>query len=176
MPVALAAAAASHALHGIRAATKFAPHCAQPAPPFGRVSMSENCLYLNVFTPAGQRGYDLPVMVWIHGGSFVAGQSNDYNASGLVADGVIVVTINYRLGALGFPADPAACSPRPSPKAAATLTTPCRWRARRRRVGRSRRRWAAPVRPPSAHVICQLPGSWPTRTSQAPAPILMASC
>ena len=92
---------------GIRAATKFAPHCAQPAGVFGRASMSENCLYLNVFTPARQRASGLPVMVWIHGGAFVAGESDDYNPSRLVADGVIVVTINYRLGALGFLADSA---------------------------------------------------------------------
>ena len=69
--------------------------------------MSENCLYLNVFAPAGHRGSGLPVMVWIHGGGFVGGESDDYDPSGLVEDGVIVVTINYRLGALGFLAHPA---------------------------------------------------------------------
>ena len=91
---------------GIRAATQFAPHCAQPAGVFGRASMSENCLYLNVFMPAAHRA-GLPVMVWIHGGGFVGGESDDYDPSGLVAHGVIVVTINYRLGALGFLAHPA---------------------------------------------------------------------
>src|SRR5580704_7099820 len=91
---------------GIRAATEFAPHCAQPAGVFGRASMSENCLYLNVFLPAAHRA-GLPVMVWIHGGGFVGGESDDYDPSGLVAHGVIVVTINYRLGALGFLAHPA---------------------------------------------------------------------
>jgi para-nitrobenzyl esterase len=93
--------------HGIRMATQFAPHCPQPAGVFGRASTSEDCLYLNVFAPAGRRGSRLPVMVWIHGGGFVGGESNDYDPSGLVANGVIVVTINYRLGALGFLADPA---------------------------------------------------------------------
>ena len=93
--------------HGIRTATQFAPHCAQPAGVFGRASTSENCLYLNVFAPAGHRLSPLPVMVWIHGGGFVGGESDDYDPSGLVADGVIVVTINYRLGALGFLAHPA---------------------------------------------------------------------
>ena len=93
--------------HGIRAATKFGPHCPQSAGVFGRPSTSENCLYLNVFRPAKQRGSDLPVMVWIHGGAYVAGESDDYNPSALVANGVIVVTINYRLGALGFLADSA---------------------------------------------------------------------
>jgi para-nitrobenzyl esterase len=91
----------------IRMATQFAPHCPQPAGVFGRASTSEDCLFLNVFAPASRQGSRLPVMVWIHGGGFVGGESNDYNPSGLVADGVIVVTINYRLGALGFLADSA---------------------------------------------------------------------
>jgi len=49
-------------------------------------------------------------MVWIHGGAFIAGESDDYNPAGLVRHGVIVVTINYRLGALGFLADAALAS------------------------------------------------------------------
>ncbi len=92
---------------GTRSAIRFAPHCPQPAGVFGRASMSEDCLYLNVFAPAGHRRSGLPVMVWIHGGGFVGGESDDYDPSGLVANGVIVVTINYRLGALGFLAHPA---------------------------------------------------------------------
>ncbi len=92
---------------GIRAATKFGPHCPQSKAVFGQPSTSEDCLYLNVYAPAGHRASGLPVMVWIHGGALVAGESNDYNPSGLVANGVIVVTINYRLGALGFLADSA---------------------------------------------------------------------
>ncbi|HEY6787363.1 MAG TPA: carboxylesterase family protein [Trebonia sp.] len=93
--------------HGIREATSFAPHCAQPASPFGVASTSENCLYLNVYAPAGAGDRNLPVMVWIHGGALVVGESDDYNPAALVRDGVIVVTINYRLGALGFLADSA---------------------------------------------------------------------
>ena len=56
--------------HGVRDATQFAPHCPQPASPFGVASMSEDCLYLNVFAAqGGERGARrLPVMVWIHGG------------------------------------------------------------------------------------------------------------
>jgi len=92
---------------GTRAATQFAPHCPQPIGVFGRASTSEDCLYLNVFAPAGHPRGGLPVMVWIHGGAFVGGESDDYDPSGLVADGVMVVTINYRLGALGFLAHPA---------------------------------------------------------------------
>jgi para-nitrobenzyl esterase len=96
--------------HGIRPATAFAPHCPQSAGDFGRASTTEDCLYLNVFRPADSRAGDLPVMVWIHGGGFVGGESDDYNPSALVANGVIVVTINYRLGALGFLADSALAS------------------------------------------------------------------
>ncbi len=95
---------------GIRAVTQFGPHCPQSAGVFGRLSKSEDCLYLNVFAPADHRSRGLPVMVWIHGGAFVAGESNDYDPSGLVRDGVIVVSLNYRLGALGFLADPALAS------------------------------------------------------------------
>lgn len=92
---------------GTRAATRFAPHCPQSGRLFGRASTSEDCLYLNVFASAGHRASGRPVMVWIHGGAFVAGESDDYDPRGLVADRVIVVTINYRLGALGFLAHPA---------------------------------------------------------------------
>jgi para-nitrobenzyl esterase len=96
--------------HGIRPATAFAPHCPQSAGDFGRPSTTEDCLYLNVFRPARDTSADLPVMVWIHGGGFTGGESDDYNPRALVADGVIVVTINYRLGALGFLADAALAS------------------------------------------------------------------
>jgi para-nitrobenzyl esterase len=94
---------------GERDATKFAAHCAQPASPFGSASLSEDCLYLNVFAPAGRKhgGGGRPVMVWIHGGSLSLGESDDYDPAKLVADGTVVVTINYRLGALGFLAHPA---------------------------------------------------------------------
>src|SRR6516162_8569569 len=93
---------------GVRDATQFASHCPQSASPFGLASTSENCLFLNVFTPSHhQAGSHFPVMVWIHGGALVTGESNDYDPVGLVEDGVTVVTINYRLGALGFLAHPA---------------------------------------------------------------------
>jgi para-nitrobenzyl esterase len=95
--------------HGVRAATSFAPHCPQPGTPFGVASTSEDCLYLNVYTPAGGFG-NRPVMVWIHGGALVTGESDDYNPAALVRDGVDVVTINYRLGALGFLADSSLAS------------------------------------------------------------------
>ncbi|MGH8784997.1 MAG: carboxylesterase/lipase family protein [Cupriavidus necator] len=86
---------------GVRDASKFGPHCPQPDTPFGRASnTSEDCLYLNVYRPKGNGPF--PVMVWIHGGALFLGESDDYDPSQLVGQGVVVVTINYRLGALGF--------------------------------------------------------------------------
>jgi para-nitrobenzyl esterase len=87
--------------HGIRDASSFAPHCAQPASPFGIASTSEDCLYLNVFTPAGP-ARRRPVMVWMHGGALLTGASDQYDPTRLVRNGTVVVTINYRLGAFGF--------------------------------------------------------------------------
>jgi para-nitrobenzyl esterase len=95
-------------------ATQFGNHCPQPFTPFGNPSVTEDCLFLNVYTPnkGGEHeseGDDdgRPVMVWIHGGANVVGESDDYDATKLVGRGVVVVTINYRLGALGFLAHPA---------------------------------------------------------------------
>jgi len=93
---------------GVRDATRFAPHCPQPGGFFGQASTSEDCLFLNVFTPGNRwPGARHPVMVWIHGGALVSGESDDYDPAQLVKDGVTVVTINYRIGALGFLAHPA---------------------------------------------------------------------
>jgi len=103
------------AWHGIRPATSYAPHCPQSSSTFGQASTSEDCLYLNVFTPATSKARNLPVMVWVHGGSLLTGESNDYNPAELVRHGVVVVTINYRLGALGFLADSALASRRGGP-------------------------------------------------------------
>lgn len=68
---------------------------------FATPSEQEDCLSLNIFAPAGRRG-NYPVMVWIHGGGLKAGSSADYDPSALVAQGVVVVSFNYRLGVLGF--------------------------------------------------------------------------
>jgi len=88
---------------GVRPALTFAPHCPQLPSPFGRGSRSEDCLYLNVFVPHGAKpGAHLPVMVWIHGGAFVSGESDDYDPDRMVAQHAVVVTLNYRLGYLGF--------------------------------------------------------------------------
>ncbi|HKA69169.1 MAG TPA: carboxylesterase family protein [Actinomycetes bacterium] len=96
-------------------ATGFAPSCPQPAPTAG--PQSEDCLFLNVITPrlGSPRGRGLPVLVWVHGGGFVTGAGREYDGSRLAADGVVVVTVNYRLGALGFLAHPALASPPGGP-------------------------------------------------------------
>lgn len=88
-----------------REAKAFAPHCAQPLSPFGSASTSEDCLYLNVYAPKAPGSY--PVFVWIHGGAFYLGLGNAYDPTKLVQQGVVVVTLNYRLGALGFMSHPA---------------------------------------------------------------------
>ena len=68
------------------------------------VRSSEDCLYLNVWTPGWPPQHGLPVMVWLHGGSNVVGSGaqSTYDGASLVSHGVILVTINYRLGVLGF--------------------------------------------------------------------------
>lgn len=69
---------------------------------------SEDCLTLNVWTPAGQDTTRAPVMVFIHGGAFLSGAGSlaTYDGAALAENGVVVVTLNYRLGALGFMAHP----------------------------------------------------------------------
>jgi para-nitrobenzyl esterase len=108
-------------------ATHFGNHCPQGFTPFGNATQTEDCLFLNVYTPnsGGDHDFDRddgrhfggddgrPVMVWIHGGALAVGESNEYDATKLVQRGVVVVTINYRLGALGFLAHPALTAESP---------------------------------------------------------------
>jgi para-nitrobenzyl esterase len=98
---------------GVFQANNFGNPCTQPNTVGGAYG-SEDCLTLNVFSPAqisqtNQSAFmGLPVMVWIHGGSFVTGMSSYFDPSPMVTKGnVIVVTMNYRLGLLGFFAHPA---------------------------------------------------------------------
>ena len=70
-------------------------------------NMSEDCLFLNIWTRAETAEEKIPVMVWVHGGAFVQGTGGDWDGTNLAAKGVIVVTINYRLGPFGFFAHPA---------------------------------------------------------------------
>ena len=99
---------------GVRDATVPGPRCMQDLAgdlELGRQT-DEDCLSLNVWTPAGDSEDPRPVMVWIHGGSFVAGSSGIYDSRRLVSRGdIIVVTVNYRLGALGFLAHPSLGPP-----------------------------------------------------------------
>ena len=106
---------------GVRDATHYSPACVQnpvgtavflsplaklygEAYPQTKIAMSEDCLYLNVWTPEWPVKQTAPVMVWIHGGSNLmgSGAESSYNGTALARKGVVVVTINYRLGALGF--------------------------------------------------------------------------
>src|SRR5260370_27039896 len=70
--------------------------------------MSEDCLYLNIWTAAGSANERRPVMVWIHGGGLTRGSGSGpfYDGESLARKGVVVVTINYRLGVFGFLAHP----------------------------------------------------------------------
>jgi para-nitrobenzyl esterase len=98
---------------GVRDATQFRNICLQVTTlgPFaGPANANEDCLYLNVYTPSVHPASHqlLPVLVWIHGGGNLDGGSNDYDGSKLATQGnLVVVTINYRLGLLGFMSHPA---------------------------------------------------------------------
>jgi len=104
---------------GERDASKFGPNCAQSgwggAPGTISEGSSEDCLYLNVWKPAGaEKNAKLPVMVWIHGGAFVGGSGSGPGVEGqFPKKGVILVTINYRLGRLGHFAFPALSAEHP---------------------------------------------------------------
>jgi para-nitrobenzyl esterase len=97
---------------GVRPSDVFGPNSMQgavfddidPRP----AGISEDCLYLNVWTPAVEMAALLPVMVWIHGGGFAAGSGAEprYDGANLAAKGIVAVTLNHRLNALGFLAHP----------------------------------------------------------------------
>ncbi|NUZ05287.1 carboxylesterase/lipase family protein [Piscinibacter koreensis] len=93
-------------------ATRFANHCPQLPGPYGLAGSTEDCLYLNVYAPNAGPGRH-PVMIYIHGGSNKVGESDALDPTDLVAQNVVVVTINYRLGVLGFLSHPALSAESP---------------------------------------------------------------
>lgn len=97
---------------GVRRADAFAPACVQDTAFAARLgaptAASEDCLYLNVWTPAKNSAERLPVMVWIYGGAFIGGATNWplYDGTHFAKKGVVLVSVAYRVGAFGFLADP----------------------------------------------------------------------
>jgi para-nitrobenzyl esterase len=97
---------------GVRPAMEFAPRCTQGGPGGPNAGnappTSEDCLYLNVWTTADAAADHRPVMVWLYGGGFFGGAGSEprYHGDGLARKGAVVVTLNYRLGSLGFFAHP----------------------------------------------------------------------
>ena len=93
---------------GSRQAANFGPRCMQ-APIFDDMrfrsnGVSEDCLYLNVWTPAKSNRERLPVFVYFYGGGFVSGDTSEprYDGESMAAKGIVAVTVNYRLGVFGF--------------------------------------------------------------------------
>ncbi|MFT3905366.1 MAG: carboxylesterase family protein [Steroidobacteraceae bacterium] len=97
---------------GVRKARRFGSRCMQlhyfDDMVFRSADMSEDCLYLNVWTPATRRRERLPVLVYFHGGGLFAGDGSEprYDGARLARQGIVVVTVNYRLGVFGFLAHP----------------------------------------------------------------------
>lgn len=88
---------------GVRPAKAFAT---DPYQGSSKGNVSEDCLYLNIWTPAKKADEGLPVLVWIYGGGFSGGATSYYNGEHLARKGVVLVSINYRVGPLGFLAHP----------------------------------------------------------------------
>jgi para-nitrobenzyl esterase len=104
---------------GVRRADHFGPRCMQK-PKFSDMvfrsdGMSEDCLYLNVWTPAHRQGEKLPVLVYFYGGGFVGGDGSEsrYDGASLAQRGIVTVTVNYRLDVFGFLALPALAAESP---------------------------------------------------------------
>ena len=94
---------------GIKKADAFGPACMQAAGSMGNTApVSEDCLYLNVWTPAKKPGEKIPVIFWIYGGGFSGGSTSTpmYDGTGFAKKGVVLVSVAYRLGPFGFLAHP----------------------------------------------------------------------
>ncbi|HEY2050429.1 MAG TPA: carboxylesterase family protein [Caulobacteraceae bacterium] len=99
---------------GVRSAAQPGPACIQTGGASSyKGAESEDCLTLNVFAPVKRGGGRLPVTVWIHGGGFIGGAGFRYDGTQFAEDGVVLVTLNYRLGRLGFFAHPALAQGSP---------------------------------------------------------------
>jgi len=102
---------------GVRRADQFGNDCPQNAPSATSRApgQSEDCLSLNIWTPARPGDRPLPVMVWLHGGSFMFGSGSDARADGenFARQGVVLVSVNYRVGLFGFLAHPALTAESP---------------------------------------------------------------
>ena len=94
---------------GTRDALQFGAQCVQGQRAGAPAAMSEDCLFLNIWVPATPKSRHLPVMVWVHGGAFKVGSAGQpvYDGASLARQGLVVVTLNYRLGKFGFLAHPA---------------------------------------------------------------------
>jgi para-nitrobenzyl esterase len=104
------------AWQGVRDANKFCTDCPQRAWPGSTAIQSEDCLFLNVWAPSSAtKNSKLPVMVWIHGGGFTGGSGSGAGSAGdaFANQGVVLTTINYRLGRLGHFAHPALSKEHP---------------------------------------------------------------
>lgn len=98
--------------NGVKETKKFGPRAIQ-APVFGDMNfrsngISEDCLYLNVWTPAKRNTSGLPVLVYFYGGGYIAGDGSEprYDGASMAKQGIVAVTVNYRLGIFGFLAHP----------------------------------------------------------------------
>ena len=96
---------------GVRVSDRHAPACMQRRASY----MSEDCLYLNVWTSAEDAAERLPVMVWIHGGGWTSGSNSGatYNGEAFARNGVVLVSVNYRMSGFGWMAHPALSAESP---------------------------------------------------------------
>jgi para-nitrobenzyl esterase len=109
--------------------------------------VSEDCLYLNVWTPAKRNTAGLPVLVYFYGGGFVAGDGSEprYDGESMAKKGIVAVTVNYRLNVFGFPSSAPRRRTRPPATTVCSTSTP-RWSGSKRTSPRSA---ATPAKSPS---------------------------
>jgi carboxylesterase type B len=104
---------AANAITSMRTATTYGPDCMQAGAASAR-GMSEDCLYLNILTPSVTPGAKFPVFVWLHGGGFQQGSGATTDGTPFVNQGIVFVSINYRLGLFGNLSHPNMANESPS--------------------------------------------------------------